>query len=251
MIGSAEGTMMPPMKLKEKFTLKKIRVSNEFIYVLAVLVLSFATAMLAASDFGMSMVVAPAYIVSLKISFLTFGQAEYIVQGILFVVFCLIMKKVKALYFFSFASGLIYGIVLDFWRMAIPHFDPDRFPPGTLPVNIRILYFVIGFLLNSLGVALYFQTYFYPQVYEFFVKGISRKYKIQLSKFKIGFDLTCLAVAVVLSFVMFQKIVGIGIGTVILACCNGIMIGFCGRWMDAHLDTYTRWEKFSEKFKLQ
>lgn len=47
--------------------MKKIRVSNELIYVLAVIVLSFATAMLAAADLGMSMVVAPAYIVSLKV----------------------------------------------------------------------------------------------------------------------------------------------------------------------------------------
>ncbi len=72
--------------------MKKIRVSNEGIYGAAVFVLSFATAMLAAADLGMSMVVAPAYIVSIKVSALTFGQAEYIVQGILFVVFCIVMK---------------------------------------------------------------------------------------------------------------------------------------------------------------
>ena len=52
-------------------SLKKIRISNELIYVLAVVILSFATAMLAAADMGMSMVVAPAYIVSLKVEYLT------------------------------------------------------------------------------------------------------------------------------------------------------------------------------------
>ena len=153
--------------------MRKIRISNELIYVLAVVVLSFATAMLAAADMGMSMVVAPAYIVSLKVECLTFGQAEYIVQGMLFVLFCFLMKRVKVLYFFAFVSGLVYGAVLDFWRMVIPHFNPGFFAPGTLPFSVRIIYFVIGFLLNSLGVALYFKTYFYPQVYEFFVKGIS------------------------------------------------------------------------------
>lgn len=150
--------------------MKKIRVSSEWIYVLAVLVLSFATAMLAAADMGMSMVVAPAYILSLKVSFLTFGQAEYVVQGTLFVVFCIVMRKVKPLYFFSFASGFIYGLALDFWRMVIPHFNPELFPPGSLPFFVRVVYFIIGFFVNSLGVALYFHTYFYPQVYEFFVK---------------------------------------------------------------------------------
>ncbi len=229
--------------------MKKIRVSNELIYVLAVIVLSFATAMLAAADLGMSMVVAPAYIVSLKVKALTFGQAEYIVQGMLFILFCVLMKKVRRLYFFSFVSGLIYGAVLDFWRMVIPHFDPERFVLGSLPLSIRIVYFIVGFLLNSLGVALYFKTYFYPQVYEFFVKGISRQFKIALPEFKIRFDMTCLVIAIVLSFSLFYGLVGIGVGTVVLALGNGALIGFYGRWMDRHLDTWDRWERLSERFE--
>lgn len=229
--------------------MKKIRVSNELIYVLAVIVLSFATAMLAAADLGMSMVVAPAYIVSLKVKALTFGQAEYIVQGMLFILFCVLMKKVRRLYFFSFVSGLIYGAVLDFWRMVIPRFDPERFAPGSLPLSIRIVYFIVGFLLNSLGVALYFKTYFYPQVYEFFVKGISRQFKIALPEFKIRFDMTCLVIAIVLSFSLFYGLVGIGVGTVVLALGNGALIGFYGRWMDRHLDTRDRWERLSERFE--
>lgn len=229
--------------------MKKIRVSNELIYVLAVIVLSFATAMLAAADLGMSMVVAPAYIVSLKVKALTFGQAEYIVQGMLFILFCVLMKKARRLYFFSFVSGFIYGVVLDFWRMVIPHFDPERFVLGSLPLSIRIVYFIVGFLLNSLGVALYFKTYFYPQVYEFFVKGISRQFKIALPEFKIRFDMTCLVIAIVLSFSLFYGLVGIGVGTVVLALGNGALIGFYGRWMDRHLDTWDRWERLSERFE--
>lgn len=229
--------------------MKKIRISNELIYVLAVLVLSFATAMLAAADIGMSMVVAPAYIVSLKVKILTFGQAEYIVQGMLFILFCILMRKIRMLYFFAFVSGLVYGAALDFWRMVIPHFNPELFAPGSLPLSLRVIYFIIGFLLNSLGVALYFKTYFYPQVYEFFVKGISRHFNIALPKFKIGFDMTCLVIASVLSFALFHGLVGIGVGTVVLAFGNGPLIGFYGRWMEKHLDTWERWEKISEKFE--
>lgn len=230
--------------------MKKIRVSNESIYVMAVLVLSFATAMLAAADLGLSMVVAPAYIVSLKAGVLTFGQAEYIVQGMLFVLFCVLMRKVKGLYCFAFVSGLIYGVALDFWRMVIPHFNPEIFAPGTLPIGTRIFYFIAGYLLNSLGVALYFKTYFYPQVYEFFVKGISGHFHIALPKFKIGFDMSFLVIAIMLSFILFHGLVGIGVGTVVLAFGNGPLIGFYGRWMDGHLDAYTRWKKVEEKFIL-
>lgn len=228
--------------------MNKIRISNEWIYVFAVIILSFATAMLATADMGMSMVVAPAYIVSIKVPFLTFGQAEYIVQGILFVIFCILMKKVKVMYFFAFLSGFIYGAVLDMWRMMIPHFNPELYPPGTLPMPVRVVYFIIGFFLNSLGVALYFKTYFYPQVYEFFVKGISARYGIELEKFKRGFDLCFLGIALILSLAVFHRIVGIGVGTIVLACCNGPLIGWYGRQFDRKFDTCTVWTKFSQKF---
>ena len=44
----------------------KIRVSHELVYILGAAILSLATAMLAAADFGLSVIVSPAYLVSVK-----------------------------------------------------------------------------------------------------------------------------------------------------------------------------------------
>ena len=103
--------------------MRKMKVSNEIVYLAGALVLSLATAMLTAADFGLSVIVSPAYLVSMKIPFLTFGQAEYVVQGILFLVFCIAMRQIKPLYFGAFLSGVIYGFLLDLWRLLIPHLD--------------------------------------------------------------------------------------------------------------------------------
>lgn len=65
---------------------KKLRIPAEVAYAAAVLILSFAVAMIASANFGVSMVVAPAYILSLRFDALTFGQSEYIVQALLFLV---------------------------------------------------------------------------------------------------------------------------------------------------------------------
>lgn len=218
----------------------KIRVSHELVYILGAAILSLATAMLAAADFGLSVIVSPAYLVSVKTGLLTFGQAEYVVQGILFVLFCIIMRKIKLLYFGAFLSGIIYGFILDLWRTWIPHLNPDIYPTGTLPIQLRIVYFVVGFFINVLGVTLYFKNRYYPQVYEFFVKGVSEKYHIELSKFKLTFDLTFLALSLVLTLVMFHKIVAIGVGTLIMACCNGPLIGAYSRWFDKHFELKSR-----------
>lgn len=72
---------------------KKITLHGEFVYAAAVILLSLAVAMLSAANFGVSMIVAPAYIISQKLGVITFGQGEYLVQSVLFVVFCILMKK--------------------------------------------------------------------------------------------------------------------------------------------------------------
>ena len=73
--------------------MKKIKLNNETVYIAGAVILSLATAMLTAADFGLSVIVSPAYLVSLKIPFLTFGQAEYVILGILFLVFCIVMRR--------------------------------------------------------------------------------------------------------------------------------------------------------------
>ena len=74
---------------------KKLKIPSEAVYILAVALLSLAVAMLTAANFGVSMIVAPAYLLSLKLEFLTFGQAEYVIQAGLFVVFCIAMRGFK------------------------------------------------------------------------------------------------------------------------------------------------------------
>ncbi len=218
--------------------MRKIGIRDEWIYILGAVTLSLATAMLSAADFGLSVIVSPAYLLSMRIPFLTFGQAEYIIQGTLFVIFCIVMRQVRFLYLGSFLSGVIYGFLLDMWRLLIPHFNPDIHAPGSLPVYLRVTYFVIGFFINAFAATLYFKNKYYPQVYEFFVKGVSEKYHLSLAKFKLRFDLAFLLLTLVLSFAFFHKLIGIGAGTLIMACCNGPLIGIFSRLFDRYFICY-------------
>ncbi len=126
--------------------MKKWKISSEIVYLIGTVILALATAMLTAADFGLSMVVAPAYIVSLKFDFLTFGQAEYIVQGLLFVVFCMVV--------------------------------------------------------------------------------------------------------IVVSLLLLHKIEGIGPGTVVLVGCNGMLIGWYGKWFDRKFEAEPTWKRLAGKFEL-
>ena len=231
--------------------LRKIRFPAEAAYLVALVVLALAVAMTAASDLGVSMIVAPAYILSLKVDALTFGQSEYIVQGLLFIAFCLLMRRVRLIYFSAFLTGLLYGAVLDFWRLVIPHFNPSITPIGSLGLPLRILYFIGGTVLCSACIALFFHTYLYPQIYDFFVKGVTARYGLNRTRFKIAYDAAFLVAACVMSLLLFRRFVGVGIGTLITTAVNGVLIGFFDKLFAKHFDFTPLLPRFAERFALE
>ena len=223
------------MAYRKEDVMRKFTISSEITYIFAIVLMACAVSMTAAADFGVSMIVAPAYMVHLKIGFLSFGQCEYILQAILFLLFCLLLKKVKVIYFVSFGTCLLYGAILDGWRILIPLFNLTVTQPGSMSMWLRILLLLGGMVLTSLSVALLFRVYLHPQVYDFFVKGISAHFGLDRTKFKIGFDALCLILSVILSLIFFGKLNGIGIGTVIMTFCNGPLIGLLGKILDQYM----------------
>lgn len=229
---------------------KKFKLPSEVVYFAAIILLSFAVALTATTDFGISMIVAPAYILSQKIG-LSFGQCEYILQGVLFIVFCICMKRVKAVYFSSFITCLIYGAVLDLWRYAVPFLNPSVTPPGSMAMPVRVVCFAVGVLLTSLSIALFFRIYLYPQVYDFFVKGISSRFHLNRTKFKVCFDSGCLVVSCLMTLIFFGSFVGVGIGTIIMTLCNGWIIGFFDRLLGRLFVFEPLLPKFAQKFAFK
>lgn len=230
--------------------MKKIKVHSELFYILAIILLAFSVAMLTAVDFGISMIVAPAFLLSEKVSFLTFGQSEYVIQALLFIVLCILMKKVKLVYFSSFVTCLIYGAILDLWRVAVPMFNPSVTTPGAFAFPLRIVLFIIGMVMSSVAIAMFFHVYLYPQVYDFFVKAVSERFKINRSKFKICFDISLFVISVIMSLLLFKGFVGIGIGTVIMTALNGLIIGFFDKLIEKHFTVIPALPKFARHFEI-
>lgn len=209
---------------------KKIVVPSEVIYLLHLLILSFSVALCASSNLGLSMIASPAFIISEKISWLTFGQAEYIVQGILFILMCIFIRKFRPIFLMAFLSCLIYGVMLDLWRL-IPIFSSSH-NPEEWAMWLRILIFASSLIITSFSVMLAFKTYIYPCVVDFVVTAIVKRYNWKLSIVKWSYDGFMLLVSVVLSWALFGGWVGVGFGTLAAAIINGPVIGFFSRMYD-------------------
>ena len=228
----------------------KVKIPSEIIYIVSLTLVALAVALLTSSDLGLSMVVAPAYLVSLKLDFLSFGTAEYVVQAIVFLIFCIIMRKIRPIFFTAFLSALLYGAILDLWRL-LPLFDPAVTPVGSMAMPQRIALFASGMLLMCFSVALSFRTYLYPQVYDFFVKGISAHFKLNRTRFKQCFDASCLLVSCILTLALFRRFVGIGAGTLVITLCNGFLIGIFSDFFDKHLKAEALFPRFAACFDLE
>ena len=227
----------------------KIKFSSELSYVLGLALLSFAAALIEGAGFGVSMVVAPAYILHLKISeflpFFSFGMAEYTMQAILLITMMLTVRRFRFSYLLSFVTAVIYGVLLDLSINALSAI------PDSLPMSIFL--FVTGELLCAIGIALLFNTYISPEVYELFVKEVTDRFGFDLSITKTVYDCASLALSVIFSFVFFGfgSFVGIGIGTVICAFVNGPLIGFFSRVLRKRLEFTDSlpWREFFEQKK--
>lgn len=230
--------------------MKKITLYSEVLWILSLVIISFSVAMTAAADFGLSMVVAPAYIISLKLGVLTFGQCEYLAQGFMFLLMCLLLRRIKPIYFCSFFTCIVYGLLLDGWRLLIPMFNPSLTAPGSMSMELRIIFFVAGLVLCALSIAMCFNSYIYPQVYDFFVKAVSAHFSLSRERFKIGFDMCFLALACVLSLLFFRRFQGVGVGTLITTVFNGVLIGFFGRLIEKHCRVVAIWPALEKRFEL-
>ena len=211
---------------------RQIVFSTELAYVLGILTLALGTAFMERADFGMSMVVAPAYLLHHKLSqfypFFTFGTAEYCLQAALLIVMCLVLRRFKVSYLFSFVTAVIYGFTLDGCMALI------ALIPGA-GLAFRLAFYALGLIVCAVGVSLLFHTYIAPEVYELFVKEIAAKTGKNINVCKTVYDCCSCAVGVALSFAFFGlwHFEGVKLGTIFCALVNGATIGVCSRFFES------------------
>jgi uncharacterized membrane protein YczE len=214
---------------------KKLTLYSELCYVFGVILLALGTACMERGDLGLSSVVAPAYLIYLKLSqyfdWFTFGRAEYLVQGLLLLLMCIVIRRFKVSFLFSFVTALIYGTVLDL-MMDLVALIPSYGMAG------RIALYIIGFFICLIAISLLFHTYISPEVYELFVMQIARRFKIRLGKVKIIFDYSTMLLSVILSFAFFGwwHFEGIKIGTVLCALVNGWLVFLLVKFIEDHFE---------------
>ena len=200
-------------------------------YFLGLVLLAFGASLMTRADFGLSMIIAPAFIISEFFSFMTFGMAEYLFQALLLILLVIFVRRFKFTYLLSFLTAVLYGMMLDGCLYLLAFL-------GEINIAVRIMFYLIGLFATSLGVAFMFHTYISAEVYELFVKEATERFGWKIGVVKTVYDCTSLVLSVLMSFAFFGfgHFKGIGIGTLVCALVNGRLISTFGSLLEKRFD---------------
>lgn len=191
------------------------------------------------ADLGVSMIAAPAFIIHdalLQVTdVLSIGVLEYLVQGFIVLLTCLIIKRFNWRYLLSFLTAVIYGYFIDMWMLIV----------GTDPFEelwMRWIMLIVGDVVTAVGVAFFFRTYLPVEAYELCVHEIARVRKFNFNKVKWIFDFSCLGVSIILAFSLFGDVTTfdwstiythsfhhIGLGTIVTTIISAPIIHLSGK----------------------
>lgn len=239
--------------------MKKIKRSSELLWAFGVIFVALGVSICSKADLGVSMIAAPAFVISEAISTLiqgfSVGVTEYVIQGIMLVALCVIVGRFNWRYLLAFAVAVIYGYTLDLflWLLSAVEFDT---------VWLRWIMLLIGDVITAFGVACFFRTYMPLQVYELFVAEVSDRFSIQITRVKLFFDISLLIISIILAIVLFLDVKSfdwstiyyssfhsIGLGTLVTTAINSPIIALMGKIIDRFFEPSPRFEGLARVLK--
>ena len=238
----------------------KVKKSSELLWLFGIIFVALGVSICSKADLGVSMVSAPAFVVFDAIESLwsgfSVGMTEYMIQGLMIILLCVIVKKFNWRYLIAFLVAVIYGYVLNLFLYILSGVNFNE-------VWLRYLMLLVGDLVTAFGVACFFKTYMPLQVYELFVAEISRVFKIKINKVKSVFDISLLFLSIILALTLFNDLLTfdwstiyyqsfhyIGVGTIITTIINSPLINACSKLIDKIFEPsalFTKLENFLKR----
>lgn len=225
---------------------KKTIFYEELVYIIAISTLALGSTLMVHAKLGVSVVVAPAYILSLNfidaLPFFTYGFAQYAIQAVLLILLTFVLRRFHWTYMGSFFTAFLFGLLLDFYLFLMKDIN-------LISLASQILFFSVGLLITGISIGLFFRTYLPLFVYELVVKELSVKHGISIERVKIGYDIVSCLIAIALSFLLlgFWNATAIGVGTIISAFLNGPIIEYTTQILDRHFIFKARFPSIKER----
>ncbi|MBW1605872.1 DUF6198 family protein [Lactobacillus sp. Sy-1] len=195
-----------------------MKLSNIIIYLIGLNILAIGTVLFKSGRLGVSALVSVPQIISLLLP-ITLGQATTYFFIILIIIELLLIRKIKLQILLQLVLAFIFGSLVDFYGITL---GMERL----LPVNftLKALVTLAAIVCTSVGIFMMVKMDLILIPPDGLVHVISGLSKRQFGMIKFCFDLSTIVISLVLSFVFFDHIEAIGIGTVAAVLLVGQLI---------------------------
>lgn len=207
------------------------------LFVASLFINAFGIAFITKALLGTSPITSVTYVLSLFTPF-TMGIWT-ILLNLLFVVlepFLMTRRELREdlrMYLLQIPISFCFGLFIDFSMFMLFWLEPSAYV-------MKVTVLLVGCVILALGIALEVKANAAMMAGEYLVKAITRRFHGEFGYVKLGFDITLLTIACILSLVFLSDIQGVREGTVVSALLVGPIVHFVSpayrifdRWINA------------------
>lgn len=192
------------------------------VFFIGLFINSFGVAVITKGNLGTSPISSIPYVMSLGFP-LTLGEFTILLSLLLILLQILILgKKFEKISLLQIPMSIVFGYFIDFSMILLQWLSPENY-------IFRLAALIAGCVILGFGV--------YTEVIadvvmlpgEAFVKAVTVRWNTEFGITKVCFDASMTILAAILSFIMFSRLNGVGIGTIIAALIVGIIARSFGK----------------------
>ena len=193
----------------------KAMVWRFLLYLVGLNLIALAVVLNIRYDLGVAAFSSVMYAIS-EIYSISLGTASIICYLIFVVAHCILSRKITLQYLLEVPLSFAFGLLTDFYDWLIPAFS--------LALALRVIFFALTMFVTAMGVFLCVKTNLVLTPTDGIVKTIADVFLLPFSATKNVFDLSLVAISVLLCLVNHAPFYGIGVGTVLTAVFIGRII---------------------------
>ena len=200
---------------------KKELIMRYVLLIVSLFISGIGIAVTKRGELGVPPISSVANIVSIRFPVLSFGTWLFLWNCLMIVGQIVVLRKdFQWIQLLQIPLSVLFGWFTDF-GVWIAGFVPND---GYM---VRILLVFLGTGILGFGISLSVIANVVMNSGEAFVKAIADKTNLIFGNVKIGFDVSCVILAMILSLIFFPvRIVGTREGTIIAALCTGLVVNF-------------------------
>lgn len=200
---------------------KKETLKRYVLFIISLFFSAMGVALTKHGELGVSPISSVANIMSFKFNSLSLGTWLIIWNCVLILGQIIILrKKFQMIQLLQVPLSFIFGYFTDFGMWCVSFIPADIY-------IIRIIMVILGVTVLGFGISLSVIANVIMNSGEAFVKAVSDTLNKNFGNVKIGFDIFCVVLSIILSLLFFDfSIVGTREGTVISALFTGVVVKF-------------------------